>query len=246
MNPETLRDLSAEPDDRLLRDFHSNVLSPSFAADELEAVSAMSAGLRGQGSTDLRATVALDEDGAVAAGIVGEVFRGTGVLLLSYLAVRPDRRGRGLGSRLMEEVAQAWYREPEIVLAVGEAHDPRQWPETPDEHPRDRLRLYERLGARLLRVPFTQPALEDGAGRVRGFLLLAFYVAPALLLKAPEGPAIRGEVVLRFVRAYYDIAEGPPQKEDDERASLMETIRRLDPGRILPLSDYDQVPVLRG
>lgn len=242
MTGARLRDLGAEPDDRLLGEFHRLVLSPSFAVDELDPVATLASGLRGGGATDVRATVALDDRGAVVAGIVGEGFRGTGVLLISYLAVRPDRRGRGLGSRLMDEVASRWYREPGVLLVVGEAHDPRCWPETADEHPTDRLRLYDRLGARVLAVPFIQPALEPGSSRVPGFLLLAFHVAPQVLEDRGDGPTIPASLVLGFVREYYEVAEGPAPPDDRGRAALEDDIRHMGSIRVLPLAEYRRVP----
>jgi hypothetical protein len=69
------------------------------------------------------------------------------------------------------------------VLAVAEIHDPRRWPNVASEDAARRLRFYERFGACVLDVPFVQLALANGRPRIPGFLLIALYVDPAVLVQ---------------------------------------------------------------
>jgi GNAT superfamily N-acetyltransferase len=235
------RDLDVDFDAGLLARMHSEVLVPSFSEAELDDVETMARGLRGEGPVRTLASVALDGK-EVVGGVVGEVYEAEEVLLLAYLAARPGGRGRGVGSALLRHVAPRWY--PPVRLAVGEVHDPRRWSSTADEDPVSRLRFYERVGARVLGVPFVQPALEAGGTRIEGFLLIAFHVDPAVEVHDGGDVSIRSDLVGRFVRRYYATAEGAREPYD---AQLAQLLARIDGRATIPLhaiADYDRVPPL--
>ena len=236
-----VRRLSAT-DGALLRRAYADVLAHSFERDELEDVETLVDGLAGAGPSELAAIAAIDDDDAPLGILIAERYpEAPGVLLLSYLAVRPDARGRGIGTLLMESALDGWRSDPGVLLVVGEAHDPRAWARTDAEDPASRLRLYERLGARALGVPFVQPALEDGRSRVPGFLLLDFYAAEGALASAD---AVRSDLVAAFIRAYYRASEGPPRPDDAELQGLLRWIDGRPAVRRLALDDYARVPTL--
>lgn len=239
------QDLRREPGDRLLHRLHEDVFIQSFTADELDDVQTIADGLRGNGPTDVWVTAAVGGDGAPVAGIVGELFRGTGVVLLSYLAVRPDLRGRGVGTRLMREVAGAWFARPDVLLAVGEVHDPRAWSGIADEDPIARLRMYGRLGALVLGMPFIQPALRDGAARVPGFLLLAFHVGPTLRRGADDA-SVPAALISEFIRSYFTICEGPQRPDDEQLSALLGRVDSMERVPLLPIERFGEVPPLSG
>jgi GNAT superfamily N-acetyltransferase len=237
----TFHDLDVDFDADLLERMHREVLVPSFSADELDDVETMTRGLCGEASVRTLASVAL-EGGEVAGGVVGEVYEAEEVLLLAYLAARPGGRRRGVGSALLEHVAPRWY--PRVRLAVGEVHDPRRWSNLPDEDPVGRLRFFERVGARVLGVPFVQPALDEGGSRIEGFLLVAFHVDPAVVVQDGGAASIRSDVVGRFVRRYYATTEGAREPYDAQLARLLGCIDERATIPLLPIAEYARVPPL--
>lgn len=231
----TVRDLRRDFDPEILDRLYADVLEPTFAPEELDSAESMAAGLA-EGRAGL-AWVALAGD-EVLGGLVAERHPGSDVLLVGYLAVRPDRRGGGVGSALMERLREHCEGDAEVRLALGEVHDPRQHPDAGDRA-LDRLRFFERQGARVLDVPFVQPALGPQGSRVPGFLLLAFYVDPRL---APEtADRIPAEVVSRFVRRYYEVTEGAAEPYDAQLGELIGRIERDRAVALLPVSGYERV-----
>jgi GNAT superfamily N-acetyltransferase len=239
-----LRDLDSDPDDTLIDGLYQDVLAVSFSPDELDQADAFAEAVRGEGGTEVLASVAVGRDGAVLGGVVGEVYARERVLLLAYLAVRPELRSRGIGTMLMQHVAPRWFAHPDVLLAVAEVHDPRPWSAVAGEDPLSRLRLYERLGARVLGVPFIQPALGPGRARVPGFLLFAFHVDPSVEVEHEGEGAVRSDLVGRFVRRYYETAEGITAPYDSELAELLRRIEGQATIRLLPVAEYDRVALL--
>ena len=238
------RDLDVDPDPELLDRFHREVLAVSFSPDELDDAAAMQRRLRGDADSRLLASVALGPGDAVLGGIAAEVYADEGVLLLAYLAVRPDLRGRGVGAALVEHAGRRWFDDPAVRLALGEVHDPRVWPEQADEHPGRRLRFYGRFDARVLGVPFVQPALRAGRPRIRGFLLLAFHVDPSVEVRRDGDSAVCSEIVSRFVRRYYEVSEGAEPPHDAELARMLALIDEQPAIPLLPVADFERVPLL--
>jgi GNAT superfamily N-acetyltransferase len=216
------------------------VLAAAFAPEELEGAAKMADGLREGADPRALVTVAQGQHGNVLGGIVGELYERERVLLLAYLAVRPALRGRGIGAALVRHAAAQWFAGPSVHLVLAEVHDPRRWSAGAREEPVARLRLFARLGARVLGVPFVQPALEPGGARSGGFLLLAFHVDPSV----DAGGAVRAEVVSAFVRRYYATAEGASEPYDRELARLLEAIDERPAIPLLPVSGYEGVPLL--
>jgi GNAT superfamily N-acetyltransferase len=238
----SFRDLDVDRDCELLDRFHREVLRASFSADELDDVRTLASGLRGGGAAQSLVSVALGGDGDVLGGIVGEVYAPERVLLLAYLAVRPDLRGHGVGTALLEYVRPRWYANPAIRLAVAEVHDPRRWSGIAGEDPVSRLRFYGRFGARVLGVPFVQPALAAGRTRIEGFLLLAFHVDPAVAVD--DGCALPSDLLSRFVRRYYEATEGAHPPYDPELTGLLRVIEERPAIELLPVTGYERVPLL--
>jgi GNAT superfamily N-acetyltransferase len=233
-----VRDLRAEADDSLLHRFYVDVLRPSFDQDELMDAEALARGVRSDDDPSTLASVAVDDDGSVLGGIAAELYESVGVLLLAYLAVRPGMRGRGVGTALATRVVPAWFEDPRVAIAIGEVHDPRFWPE---DRADERLRLYDRLGGRVLAVPFVQPALGAGASRVRGFLLLAFHVAARAHVMVDGRDAVSADLLARFVRRYFEQTEGARPPYDAELAGLLELIERDEGIPLLSVADYERV-----
>lgn len=240
----TFHDLCQDFDEALLSRFYADVLTPSFHTDELEPLEWFAQGLRQENETAVVASIALGSCGEVLGGLVAARYSGSNVLLLVYLAVRPDARCLGIGSRLLRVVAPQWYTDPTVLLAVGEVHDPRCWSGTPGENPAARLRLYERLGARVLAIPFIQPALKPGGKRVYGDLLMAFHVKSSASVVRSDQPQVRADLVSTFVRRYYEVTEGAVSSEDLEVLRLLDYIESRSEIPLLPVNEYHLVPII--
>lgn len=244
LRAEALHDLRREFDAELLKALYRDVLAPAFEPDELETMEALIPRLQGERKPDAFAMVLCDDDGSVLAGLVAELDRDR-VMLLSYLAVRDDLRGRGIGGFLLDRVARSWYEDKGVLLALGEVHDPRVWSSQEGEAARRRLRLYERHGAELLDMPFVQPALRPDAHRVPGFLVLAFHVDPSILMRSGDRSGVPAGLLSWFVRRYYASAEGVREPDDDPQLSaILTAIERDDVVELIPVMEYERVPQL--
>jgi len=227
-----LRDLNEPPDEDLLRKLYDDVLVRSFAPRELVPLSDLQDALHTENS-DTEIVVAIDEDGGVVGGAIGDWDPDSSVYLLSYLAVRSTDRSKGVGTLLMDRV-RSWWGARQASAVLAEVDDPRQHEISDYGDPEARLRFYERLGAQVLGVPYTQPEVRAGSGRVHGMLLIVFFVAP----DARVGDGLRADVLHRFLANYLVLSEGvSPDNVDAEVGSLVPAMNR-DAIRILPMSHY--------
>ncbi|HYI62897.1 MAG TPA: hypothetical protein VEW93_13970 [Acidimicrobiales bacterium] len=212
-------------DPALLDAVVDQVLLPSFSTDEIwDRDTTRDLVVAGA----LTAT-ALVEDGIVL-GASAEERGGPGeVGLLSYLASRPGSRSRGVGGELLDHLVADWARGP-AALVVGEVHDPRLWPEADDERPAARLRFYARHGARLLDLPWVQPALTPGRAPVPGMLLITLHPL--------GGTHVESAPVRRWIEAYTGDEPAPevePVLRRLGRRPTLETLDVDDLARIKPL-----------
>ncbi len=240
----TIRELRSQGDAKLLEELYRNVLEPSFSVDELETLESMLSRLGAEDESTLLAAVAVDRAGDVVAGLLGELYPDAEVLLLGYVAVRPDVRSRGVGSQLILEVVPRWCARAAVRLALGEVHDPRFWPHARDEDAVGRLRLYGRLGGRLLDVPFVQPALDADRQRVRGFLLLVSYVDPTVAIERDGRTYIPADVVSDFIQSYFATVEDAEPPYDPELAALVARTEERPQIALLGIDEYESIPPL--
>jgi len=207
-------------DDAAVADFYQHILLPHFRADELVRCESFAAGLK---SGDSRALVARTANGVIAGGAVGDRFPRSKVVLLSYIAVPLEGRGLGVGSALMKAATAMWETAWRPPLMVMEVEDPRHF--AADEalgDPYARVRFYERLGARILPVPYFQPALGGGRGRVRYLMLMVFGGT-----EVPPGTRqVDGRLAESFLIEYLEDCEGQVRSDDEETQRLLAACRR--------------------
>jgi hypothetical protein len=155
--------------------FYHQVLVPSFPADvligldELQDIAASGAG---------SVWLAQDDDGTILGGAVGEWDESARVVLLGYLAVRPGIRGGGIGGPLYLTALDSWRQKFRPCMVLAEIEDPAVPGHSDSEEHGDaaaRLRFYLSRGSRVLDFPYFQPALEPGADRVSGLLLIVLH-----------------------------------------------------------------------
>jgi hypothetical protein len=85
-------------------------------------------------------------------------------------------------------------------------------------------------------VSFVQPRLHDDRERVPGFLLLAFHVDPS----AGDAGGVSSSLVARFVRRYFEAAEGPGPP-DPELTSLLAEIERGERIELVDPGEFDRI-----
>lgn len=199
-------------DDPRLAAFHAGVYWDAFAAQH-EPLDVWRRALRGELPYELTVEVALDGD-AIAGGIAYERYPRSGCGLVTYLAVAPAARGQGLGRRLLAgAVADLHARGAPAVF--GEVDDPRvhgaaAW---------DRVRRFQRWGARVVDARYVQPALGPGLARDRDLVLIVLAGAAPLPAQLPGAPA------RVFVDELYAATEGGPP---DPEVELPEPLRLVE------------------
>ncbi|GGD79498.1 GNAT family N-acetyltransferase [Microbacterium murale] len=212
------------------------ILAPSFPASELTPRSAFLAQAR---SGELVALVAWIDD--VPCGvIVGE--RAGSTMLIAWLAVRADLRGRGVGSALLDAGKEEWMRSPDVELVLAEL-------ERPDMHvadeafgdPRRRIRFYAGHGAAALDLPYYQPSITEGMPRVRGLILAL--VASRTTAATTATPRMLEAVEAAAVRSYLLETFGSPADADAETARIHTAAGAQEGIRLVALDDYREIPV---
>lgn len=188
--------------------------------------------LAAQRSDVLRTVLAWDDEDNLVGGLAGEWYPTCRIFLLDYLAVSPDFRGGGVGSALLRHGFERWSKELSPILILGEVEDPRQFHDTDFGDPQRRFRLYGRLGARVLRLPYFQPALGPSGFRVHGLLLMVFVARS----DAYTGPAsVAGKPLECFIRQYVTECEGQLRDDDAELDRLLSACGHTDGVPLLPV-----------
>ncbi len=208
--------------------FYREILVSNFRADQMLSKEAF---LAAQRSGVLRTVLAWDDEGDLVGGLTGEWYPACQVFLLDYLAVSPGFRGDGVGSALLQHGYRRWSQELSPILILGEVEDPRTFHDTEFGDPPRRFRLYGRLGARVLGLPYFQPALGPSGFRVHGLLLMVFVAGSA----AYSGPAsVAGKPLACFIRAYVTECEGQLREDDAELGRLLSACDQAGGVPLLP------------
>ncbi|MFG1805714.1 N-acetyltransferase [Streptomyces sp. NPDC049040] len=220
-------------DSPLLDAVYDELLAPTFPAYELMTLAEVRAGMEA-GFLWISAVI---RDGRPEGAAVAEWSSHSGVLLLSYMAVRKDLRSSGVGGTLMAEIHTGWQERVHPLLTLAEIEHPAG--HTPDPaygDPTARLRFYARHGTRALDVPYFQPSLRTGAPRVPGVILGVLTTAPELA----GAEAVPSEPVRIFMTEYFQGCEGGVP-EDPAATALFAA---MPPGGIalLPLDDPAALP----
>lgn len=231
-NGITFADCS-DVEDVIFSKLYRDVLQPSFRPTELNDFEQMRAAYLTPLPGRL-GTIAFRSGEPVGVAL-GEHDFTSGVMLLGYLAVRADQRGRGTGSALLSSVLPRWQEIMRPVTILAEVEDPRFYEADPYGDPAARLRMYERLGWRLLPVPYFQPALRENQSRVRGMLLISFM----------RDDSLPAKVIVDFLDTYMADCEGiDAVRTDPEYLALRRRVSSWsDRIPLWPISRANEVPV---
>ncbi|MFK3981001.1 hypothetical protein ACI2K4_11560 [Micromonospora sp. NPDC050397] len=224
-------------DGPLLETFHRELLATSFVPDQLVTLDDLREQL---GAGTLVASVVVDGDGGLLAGLVGEWSPSTRLMLLSYLVVAPGARGTGIGGYLYAEVVEGWRSGYAPCAILAEVESPTHHTGSPAYgDPAARLRFYQRRGARLLDVPYLQPALAPGLARVDGLLLLALHVAPELY--GPDGADTMASPPLHQFMVHYFLGTEGEIPDDPDGSALLAAMDVPGGVPLRPIEQYREV-----
>lgn len=222
-----------DDDGRFVPEFYRTVLMHSFPPDELDSLDNLLVAVRSDASSIL---IAHGRDGGVVGGAIGDRFPDSNVMLLSYLAIRSDIRSGGVGSTLLRAALADWTRRYAPDLLLLEVEDPRYFAGSADHgDPVARVRFYERFGARVLPLPYLQPALVPGLARVPKLMLMVI----AGTLTQGGATHVPGRSVEAFLTEYFSRCEGPCRADDEQLHRLLAAAGR--PAG-LPLLAVDDLP----
>ena len=143
-----------------------------------------------------------------AAGLAFEYFPRSSCGLLTYLVVEREWRRTGLARELVTRAATILKKDAldsgrTLEALFAETENPALV--SPDQSaipPSERLRAFDRLGARWVDIPYVQPALTSGGTPCRHLLLVAFPLPGSLV-----GPNPTAATILAFVEELYRALE---------------------------------------
>jgi GNAT superfamily N-acetyltransferase len=143
-----------------------------------------------------------------------ELYRQSGCGLVTYIAVGSGFRGRGVAGRLLRDAETRLLddarRHPVTLQAIfGEVNNPeRVSPAQDSMDPRDRVRLFDRLGVRWVPMHYVQPPLGPNQSKCYSLDLV---VMPR---NGRPQDRISGSVITGFLHEFYR-ALGIPSPELD-------------------------------
>ncbi|WP_306536038.1 GNAT family N-acetyltransferase [Geobacter sp.] len=154
--------------------------------------------------------------------IFAELYRESGCGLLTYLAVRPEARRRGVGRRLVTRAVEHLNRLAcdyggRLRAVFVESEDPLN-PDNAAYHDRfdlfDRITVLERLGARRVVTGYVQPPLTPHQERARNLLLFAIPIDGILPRQ------LDAEVLRDFLHEFYRAEGIDPETDGDVTAMI--------------------------
>jgi GNAT superfamily N-acetyltransferase len=234
--PVQIVDVNAARDGDLIDRIYHELLEPNFPPDELDPPEPTRAGILGG---QILTLAAQDDAGDLLGCVLGYPDEAAGVLLIGYIAVRSDRRSKGVGSALLESARDAWYDAPWCKLVVAEIEDPR-FHHSEGQDTERRVSFYVRQGAELVGAPYFQPRLSGDAERIYDMLLIVLAGKPSAIVdREPGRRFVRSEALLGFLEDYIAEAEGEAALTGDSEIDwLLKTYRSEALIPLLPLADY--------
>lgn len=217
-----IRELAAS--DEAFPRLYEVIFEPSFPPDELLSSSVLRERLE-DGTGPILA--AEDDDGTLLGGAVGEWDAESRIMLLTYLAIRPGLRGRGVGSALLTAALEAWNSEFGPCVVLAEVEDPEHFSGGIEAHgdPVARWRFYERHGGRVLDIPYFQAALRPDLRRVPHLMLTVLSLAPEFAGSAPD--TVDPATLRTYLEGYQIACEGRIGT-DSEAQAMWESLDRAE------------------
>lgn len=203
-----LVDLRGHSDESLLAEVYHQLYLPHFTTpEEQESLEQYAQRLYGPQEEEPQPEMHLvvagenlhDPASRVLLGfLIFEFYKQSRCGLLTFMAVKADKRSKGMGRQLVDFCRRTLA--PRGVQGLfGECHKPECVDK--DKEPIDpevRLKVMSSLGASLVPVPYVQPELQEGAGRSNLLLFITFALEG---YQPPE--RIPAQVVIDFWTEFY-------------------------------------------
>lgn len=157
--------------------------------------------------------------------IISEYFRGSSCGLLTYLAVHPLYRCRGVAHSLMDAAMQALEdhaaeRETNLKAVFGEVNDPDKVRGLEDaQEALKRVHILSKLGAKRVPVEYVQPQLRPGQGRSRSLSLVVFPIRRNSL------NSLSVQTLVEFLDEFYRALGVKDPKSDPDLLRVVSSVR---------------------
>jgi GNAT superfamily N-acetyltransferase len=168
----------------LLEQAYNEVLIPAFpSTDEREPLESLKARLENKPPPPQPKTHVLLWGGdwqqanepRVNGVLIYEVYRRSNLGLITYMAVREELRGLGIGREIFRQAQRRFNRDQPGSCLLAEVHNPNMViAEADTMNPMERLHFFGSLGGKLIPFQYVQPPLSHQGKKVSSFLLLAF------------------------------------------------------------------------
>lgn len=216
---------------------HERLLVPNFPPRELVSVQELLEDVD-RGSATVRVVGDPSDPSDPVAVAITATFTDSPAVLLSYVAIRADQRGRGVGTALLSGLLAGITADPDVSVVLAEVEHPAHHQAHPVHgDPAARLRFYARLRGQILDVPYFQPAVDETQDAVYGMLLLVL---------APPDRFVHGQRLLPeagLAAALEEFMAGT----DPERypvGPLLEAAGQPGGVRMLTIAEVDHAPVV--
>ena len=161
--------------------------------------------------------------------MIFELYRESSCGLLTYVAVAPHMRGRGLGRQLIQRavsILTARCSGSQGLRAIfAETHDPNLIDPADDAmSPHDRISVMRRLGAARVPVRYVQPELRPGDGRSRKLLLLTFPFG------GDPSARVSGRALLDFMHEFYRALGVAHPRQDADYLTIQADVAECQAG----------------
>ena len=161
-------------------------------------------------------------------GMVVEYYFSSNAVLITYIAVGSDNRKKGEASLLLKQgvseildiIEEAVDKKPAAVFF--EVNNPNKINADQDSiNPWGRLRFFEKLGAKLIDIPYVQPSLGGNRNRVANLFLCCLPINDA-------SSAISSETITRFLFSFYKALGVEEPQKDLEFQAMAKAIKTAE------------------
>eukprot|EP00160_Parvularia_atlantis_P014350 Unigene3522_Nuclearia_a/m.10756 Unigene3522_Nuclearia_a/g.10756 ORF Unigene3522_Nuclearia_a/g.10756 Unigene3522_Nuclearia_a/m.10756 type:complete len:264 (-) Unigene3522_Nuclearia_a:63-854(-) len=233
-----VRDLHVDYDRALLVRFYEDMMVPNFGQfeDELEPVDVWTQSMEQPETNPYTLHVILlfgPGSSKIAGGVACEYYPKSNCGLLTYIAVDTEWRQKSLGRVLVREVLKALHAD---ARKAGKAACDAVFLETNSDNvaqekdvmvPAVRRRVLHKLGFRILRFRYVQPALAPGLGKCTDLLLTVHesFLGPVPAGDAAVAGVLKSQPLLHFMREFFEVLMGAESLTTDP--DYLQTEREL-------------------